>query len=299
MRSLMLGDCAHYKSPYMRGVGQAMALLGHEHAELSIRQSATVIDERIVEWKPDIIWTHMLLWPPPGSPSVEMLQCIVMEAVRRGALVVIHDGDAKESTRYPHDISDWCALALVNHGYDRSDWGVPLLKWPYFAMAQRKMAKPVDSLRCGLFFAGTMGGGIYAQRTALLGELRARGIDLRMPKPGDNSIAETADIAASADAVLGFGRADVPGWCDTRCFQYPGAGAILLHDDAQGYLEPWEHFVPYESGSAESVITAMKQLWSLGEVERLAIRRRAFDHVQLKHSSVARVRQVLVGLDLI
>lgn len=26
MRSLMLGDCLHYKSPYMRGVAQAMAL---------------------------------------------------------------------------------------------------------------------------------------------------------------------------------------------------------------------------------------------------------------------------------
>ena len=68
LRSLMLGDCNHYASPYMRGIAQAMKLLGHAHNELSIRSPARVIDQKLRLWKPDLIWTHMLLWPPPGAP---------------------------------------------------------------------------------------------------------------------------------------------------------------------------------------------------------------------------------------
>jgi len=299
MRSLMLGDCDRYVSPYMRGVKQAMRLLGHQHEEISIRSPAKVIEQRIRLWQPQIVWTHMLLWPPTGSPPVAELVAIVERAEKRGAAVVIHDGDAKQSTRYPHDIGDWCSLALVNHAYDRSAWGVPTLRWPYFAMAQSEIAAPVDALRCELFFAGTIGAEpVYAARSALLDALRTAGAQLRMPKPGDNTLDRTAEIAASAEAVLGFGRPMIPGWVDTRVFQYPGAGAVLLHDDVQGYLEPWVHFVPYRSGDAASVVDALARMHALPESERRSMRRRAFDFVQERHSSVARVRQVLHQLEL-
>jgi hypothetical protein len=291
----MLGDVNHYASPYMRGVKQAMELLGHEHAEVSIRSPARTIEQRIRLWQPAVIWTHMLLWAPIGSPKVADLIAIMQRASKR-AHVVIHDGDAKAATRHPQDISSWCSLALVNHAHDRSAWRVPVLRWPYFAMAQEKIAPAQDAMRCGLFFAGTLGGGIYAKRTALLLELQRRGVAVRMPTSGDNTIGRTAEIAASADAVLGFGRPDVPGWCDVRVFQYPGAGAILVHDDTQGHLEPWEHFVPYESGSADSIVAALEALRAMPEEKRGAMRRRAFLHVQANHSSLARCRQVFAEL---
>lgn len=292
----MIGDCEHYKSPYMRGVAQAMKLLGHEHAEVSIRLPARTIEQRVRLWRPDILWTHMLLWAPVGAPPVAELTAIVEAAAKHGARVVIHDGDAKPATRHPHDISRWCSLALVNHGYDRSAWRVPTLRWPYFAQVQPDMPPVNASLRCGLFFAGTLGGGIYSARSQLVEALQERGIDVRTPKAGDNTIDQTAEIAASADAVLGFGRPEVPGWVDTRVFQYPGAGGILLHDDVQGYLEPWVHFVPYQSGSVDSVVDALAQLGAKTDAERMALRLSAFSFVQAHHSSVARVRQVLARL---
>lgn len=298
MRSLMIGDCDHYASPYMRGVAQAMRLVGYEHTEVSIRLPALLIEQRVRLWCPDVIWTHMLLWPPPGSPPVADLVAIVEGAVKRGARVLVHDGDAKQPTRYPHDLSSWCALALVNHSYDRSAWRVPTLRWPYFAPVQDAIAEPVDELRCGLFFAGSFGGALYAARAALLTAIGDRGVDVRVPAAGMNTLDRTPAIAASARAVLGFGRPEVPGWVDTRVFQYPGAGGILLHDDVQGYLEPWDHFVPYKSGSAESVIDALAQLRLLTATETLALRQRAFTHVQQQHSSVARVRQALAALEV-
>ncbi len=98
--------------------------------------------------------------------------------------------------------------------------------------------------------------------------------------------------------MLGFGRPGFDGWLDVRCFQYTGAGAILLHDDVGGYLEPWVHYVPYESRNADSVALAVAQVKGMLPGEQRAMRERAFTYVQEKHSSVARVRQVLQVLEL-
>ena len=300
LRSLMVGDCDHYLSPYIFGVSQGMARLGHWHSQISIRNPIGVIEQRIADLRPHILWTHMLLWPPHDSPPVRKLVEVVERAARDGARVVIHDGDYKGPTRHAEDISGWCAVALCNHTFDRAAWKAPTLRWPYFAFAQDEIAAPRDALRCGLFFAGTIGQGpVYEARTALLDAVRKAGVTIRVPTPAEgNTLFRTAEIAASADAVLGFGRPGTPGWVDTRVFQYPGAGAILLHDDVGGYLEPWAHFVPYRSGDPDSVAEAMGRLRAATPGERARLRSRAFRFVQERHSSVARGAEVLrfVGL---
>jgi hypothetical protein len=297
LRSLMIGDCDHYVSPYMIGVAQACDRLRIEHRQISIRSPLAKLARAIDDHRPDVLWTHMLLWAPEGSPPVGALVDLMQRAAKNGARVVIHDGDYKERTRHPHDLSAWCALALCNHGFDRSAWRVPVVHWPYFAFAQDRIVEPDPRWACGLWFAGM--GPVYAERTALLGDLTKLGVGLRVPKPADgNTLLKTEVIAASADAVLGFGRPGVKGWVDTRVFQYPGAGAILLHDDAGGYLEPGEHYIPYESGSADSIAEALERLRAMPETERRALRERAFAFVQERHSSVARVRQVLDVLEM-
>lgn len=300
LRSLMIGDCDHYLSPYVFGVAQGMARLGHWHSQVSIRQPLHVIRQRVQDLRPDVLWTHMLLWAPPGSPTALDLVALVEQAARSGARIVLHDGDCKPPTRHPEDISRWCALALVNHGHDRSAWRVPILRWPYFAFAQDRIADPVDAYRCDLWFAGQVGTGpVYAARAKLLEGIRRRKVAVKMPSAADgNTLFLTAEIAASAGAVLGHGRPGATGWVDTRVFQYPGAGAILLHDDVGGYLEPWQHFVPYETGSAESIVDALRRLRAMPEADRRAIRERAFAFVQCHHGSVARVAQVLRALEL-
>lgn len=300
MRSLAIGDIHHYASPYLNGIRDGLARLGIPHWEIDIRRPASAIARDIEETKPAIIWTHMLLWPPTGSPRVDELVEIMERAARAGSRIVIHDGDCKERTRHPHAIGSWCSLALCNHTYDRDAWKVPTLRWPYFAPVQEHIAPASPTWACPLFFAGTLGSGpVYAARSALLDGIRARGIAIRTPTAADgNTLAHTPTIAASAEAVLGFGRPDARGWTDTRVFQYPGAGGVLLHDDVQGWLEPWRHFVPYQSGNPDSVLDALERLSALPAVEKRQIRERAFAYVQLHHSSVARVQQVLESLNL-
>lgn len=299
IRSFLLGDCAHYESPYIIGVKQACEHLGISHRQVSIRQPIDVITRKLEEQKVDILWTHMLLWAPHGSPPVGDLIALMERVARRGTQIVLHDGDYKEKTRFPKNIASWCSVALCNHEFNRSAWRIPIIKWPYFAFAQDRIAAPDPRWACELWFAGQMNAGpVYAQRTKFLTELQ-RHVKLRLPTDKDgNTLSKTDVISVSADAVLGFGRPGVKGWVDTRVFQYPGAGAVLVHDDVGGYLEPWVHYVPYQSGRPESVVEALGEIQSMSVSEQQALRQRAFAYVQEHHSSIARVREVIEFLQL-
>jgi hypothetical protein len=154
LRSILLGDCDHYLSPYIFAVAQGMARLGHWHTQISLRHPPELLKQRIRDIRPDLLWTHMLLWPPPGSPPVERLISLCEGAAKQGARVILHDGDYKERTRFPHSLAGWCALALCNHLFDRSAWKVPTLHWPYCAFSQDAIAPPVSAWSCDLWFAG-------------------------------------------------------------------------------------------------------------------------------------------------
>jgi spore maturation protein CgeB len=113
----------------------------------------------------------------------------------------------------------------------------------------------------------------------------------------DHTLFRTPELAASADAVLGFGRPGRSGWLDVRVFQYTGAGAVLIHDDVGGFLEPWVHYCPYSSGSVESVSDALDWI-SLKPEESRKMRQRAFDYVQRNHSAEVRVKEALRSVRL-
>ena len=83
---------------------------------------------------------------------------------------------------------------------------------------------------------------------------------------------------------------------DVRTFQYPGAGGILLSDDVGGFLEPWYEYLPYESGSVESVLYVLDRLRT--SIDGDLIRRNAIQHVQESHSATARVGQALAAVGL-
>lgn len=299
LRSLMIGDTDHYLSPYIHGVVAASGKLGILHSQISVRQDFAKLFQRIEDVRPHLLWTHMMLWPPEHSAQV-MIRLCEMARCRFGCKVILHDGDYKERTRWPHDVSGAVDLALLNHRHDRSAWKVPTLYWPYACFPQDEIAKPVSSLRCELAFAGQVGGGIYDERSTFVRAIQAQGVNVQVFDGRDgNTLLRTADVAASADAILGFGR---PGsdWMDNRVFQYPGAGAILLHDDvpADAGMVPWSggvqgHYVSYKSGSVDSVIEALARLRGAHEMVRGTLRARAFDQGQRDHSYTARVKQVL------
>lgn len=294
LRSVMIGDVDHYDSPYMNGIAEASRRLGIAHSEISLRRREQEIYDRVCKAEPHLIWTHMLLWPPRGACTREKLIAICRREKRRGAHVMLHDGDVKAPTRHAHDISDFMSIALCNHQHDRSAWKIPQLYWPYAAFPQDELAKPVPEWRCDLAFAGQLPKtSVYAERTKLVRALQEKmRLDFRVfdPVKEANTLKKTPQLAVSAMSILGFGRPGHLGWVDTRVFQYPGAGGILVHDDVRGFLEP-DMYMPYETGNVDSVIAAVEKLAGMPGLDKMRLR--AMKHTQEHHSWTARVKEVL------
>lgn len=293
LRSVFLGDL-HYRSYYRAGVSQGMNLLGAWHQDMSLHDSPATIDKQMREMRPDLVWTHMLMWPPRDCPhsTYDLLQ-LARQWRQRGAKVLIHDGDPREKTRFPHDVSLSVDLALLNHQRPVPEWLVPTLYWPYAAMTQAQIADPVDEYRCSLLFTGRLRDGeLYGARSECVKKLlEIGGLSMKhFPGPdGINNRMQTADMAASATAVLGFGRPEREGWIDTRVFQYPGAGGVLIHDDVGGMLTPDVHYVPCKHYDVDSILKALETAKRGGD----AIRQAAFEHVQKNHTFVQRCQQVI------
>lgn len=292
LRSVFLGDLS-YCSAYRLGVGQGMAQLGAWHRDVSIRDDAADIDQQVREMAPDLIWTHMLLWPPLGGAPVHKLLTLAESWRKRfGAIVLVHDGDPRPRTRFPHDVSAAVDLALLNHSRPVPDWRVPSCRWLYAAFSQERIGDPVLDYRADLAFAGLMreDGDLYGPRTACVRALVERiGMRVWPDDSGINNRMLIADVAPSVIAMLGFGRPEAPGWVDTRVFSVPGAGGVLIHDDTGGVLEPHVHYVPCVRYDVDSVIEAL----AIARHRAPEIRRAAFEHVQRSHTWRHRCEQVV------
>ncbi len=291
LRSVFLGN-PRYLSVYGLGVQQAMGILGHWHRVVSLFDPLPEVVKQIAEMAPDVIWTHMALWPPHGGLSADQVAEVIAPWKNRGAAVFLHDGDPRVRTTQL-DVPGIFSVALVNRT-DGDYWKIPSVRWPYAAMVQREIAAPQSEWACDLLFAGILrGDGLYGERTRLVQALQnclGSGMRVISPSIGErNNRMLVADVAPSAGAVLGFGRPEVTGWIDTRVFQYPGAGGILIHDDAGEFLRPGEHYLKFDRADpVNSVLRAVEQA-----KQDPGIRERAFRFVQDNHTWVHRVERAL------
>jgi len=301
LRSVLIGDVDHYPSEYAFGVNQAMTMAGHWHTSVNIRLDMGAIAKRVREMQPDIIWGHMLLWAPGDHYKTPDLLDLCAAWRKRGTRVLLHDGDARTDTRCPMDVSTAIDLALCNHRAPRTVWHIPQLHWPYFCFWQEARVEPVPEFQCDLAFAGRLdGSGIYQHRTELVLQLKDKLGDRMKIFPGgdQHTVFRTPEVAASAKAVLGYGRPGRNGWLDVRVFQYPGAGAILLHDDVGEMLKPHAHYIPYESGSVDAILAALDLVTSMSDKAQHDFRWLAFSYTQAMHSASARVKQALEAVGL-
>lgn len=287
-----------YLSAYVLGVAQAVNQLGHWHRTVSVFDDAASIERQIAEMSPDIIWTHTVAWPPVGAVPASELLPMLARWKRRGSITYLHDGDPRAREVHPDlDVEAAFSIALVNRTVD-DHWPVHSIRWPYAAMTQKEIGPAREEWRCDLLFAGHLrrhqeG---YGDRTRLVYALHRRlGPRMRIISPGGgdtNNRMLVADVAPSAGAILGYGRPDVPGWIDTRAFQYPGAGGLLIHDDCGDILAPDEHFLRFNPKEGEeSVLACLARASKDGP----AIRARAFAHVQRHHTWRHRVEAALTA----
>lgn len=294
----MLGN-PRYLSVYMLGVAQAMHFTGNWHRTVSLFDPYEDVVKQVAEMQPDVIWTHMALWPPPNALTVDQITNILGYWKRRGVCVYLHDGDPRQRDTGV-DINSFFSVALVNRNIDTDHYRITSLKWPYAAMAQHQIGTPRTEWQRDLVFAGIVRRDkeLYGKRTELVLTLQEKlGPRMIITSPGGGDVNNrmlVADVAPSAGAVLGFGRPEVPGWIDTRVFQYPGAGGVLVHDDASEYLEPDRHYLKFKrSESLEETVESVLKCLEKAKEHGSDIRVRAFEHVQTHHTWVQRVQVAL------
>lgn len=305
-RSVFLGHTA-YESLYRYGVAEACVHLDVEHAEINLLSTLEQVDTEVREARPDLIWGHMLFWAPHNSVgALDPRDILALCAAWKrdfGCRIVLHDGDPRLATRFPHDISSGVDLVLANHRLSRDEWRVPQLYWPFGCPTYKEMVEPCDEFRGNLVFTGTLrdddDSGLYDARTACLRELQTRGVLRVLPEPGEpNTMPRSAEVAASASAIIGFGRPEIAGWIDTRVFQVAGAGGVLLHDDVgfdlfgRRTLVPWLEYIPTKRYDVDSILWALDHAHLRGP----AIREHAFLAMQAQHTWTHRVIEVLTRL---
>ncbi len=296
IRSVFLGN-PRYLSVYALGVAQAMGAAGAWHRYVSLFDDVDSVRKQFDEMAPDVVWTHMALWPPAGAISVDDVIGILSYWKRRGACVYLHDGDPRERDVHPA-IASAFSIALVNRTVvDGAYHGIPAIKWPYAAMPQKQIGEPRTEWMCDLLFAGhDRDDALYGERTNLVRELQMKlGKRMRVVSPGGGDVNNrmlVADVAPSANAVLGYARPEVPGWIDTRVWQFCGSGGVLIHDDAGEFVEPDVHYLKYDRNKAvESVLWCVER----AKKEGPKIRERAFAHIQANHTWSHRVEQALAA----
>jgi hypothetical protein len=295
LRSVLVGD-THYNSLYIQGVAEGMTRLGHWHKTIDIRTPADELDSLVSTLQPDIVWTHMLLGPPAGTLSTLKYLDLCAKWRTAGALVILQDGDPRTEPRYPADLSASVDAALLNHKQDWSpNWNIPCHRWTYAAFHYNKPPGGTEHFKAPVAFHGVTNRKhkIYAGRSEFLEAAGAREL-VRVFGPSraedpQNTLARHGEAAADAEAVLGFGIPEIPGWIDSRIFLYPGAGGVLIHDDASEFLTAGEHYLKCERFSVDSLSDCLLEARARGP----EIRKAAFEFIQKNHTWEHRVAEAL------
>jgi len=301
IRVCCLGDWDYYFSYFLNGVQEGSILNGCWFRPINIRQNWKMIRKNLDEFKPDILFCHMIF----GKDEEKVLKNLKeLRGLRKriGTKVYYHLGDARTEPRYPHDISDSVNACLVNQTgnlqYFSNLWKVPTYYWPYGCFYQKEIAAPVKEFRHGLVFTGRLNEkGIHAHRTKFINDLQKYiGVTVYPSNEYPDTKLLTAEIAASAMAILGVCAGyDIRGYMDVRPFQYPGAGAFLL----QRYYSEMEkvfildkHMVVFKKDDPELVHHLYKEYMARPErVKR--IREAGFNFCQAHHSMYHRVKDVI------
>jgi hypothetical protein len=299
-RIICLGNFAEYYSYFLMNVQQGAFLNGHLCRPVPLfGQGLNQIKEQISWFKPHLVLAHMIFnQAPHHRPDVlEMLRKIRS----KGALVGYHAGDARDVPRYPQSIKDYVDFALVNHWPllpSYKVWNVPCYHWPYAALNQKSIGDRIPEFFCELAFTGALGDNEHhAPRTKFINSIK-NNIKLKVfpTETSGNTRFQTSELAASADAVLGFQMGlNMPGYLDVRPFQYIGAGALYFHDKCQAmdqFFVPYDHYIPFERDNVKDFLEKYN-LWAKNPSRYLAIKEKGFNYCQQHHSSQSRMKSII------
>ena len=302
LRIAGLGDYDNYLSYFTYGIMEGSIRAGHMFRPVPFfNTTLDTVYEQIIWFKPHILLCHMIFGCSHYYEQDRVLSMLFNLRKKHNIFIVYHAGDARLNPRYRGDISDFVDLGLLNQdncAYYSGIWKIPVIRWPYMCLYQEQMAEPVSMFRCRVAFTGEMGGGVHKERTDFVRKLQSSGIDVKIfPTPeSGNTRFQTAELAASADTVLGMQmERSLRGYLDVRPFQYIGAGAVYLHDSCIQMRESFEkdiHYFEYNKDDIKSIYDIFDSISKYPELSSI-IRHEGFKYCQEKHSTKQRIEQIV------
>ena len=113
IRIATLGDWSKYFSYFLAGTQEGAILNGCMFRPIDIRLSWKVIRQNLEEFRPDILFSHMIFSKEPHGPEKHLRELGKLRK-QLDMKVFYHLGDARTVPRYPHDISEGVDACLVN-----------------------------------------------------------------------------------------------------------------------------------------------------------------------------------------
>jgi len=166
------------------------------------------------------------------------------------------------------------------------------------ALYQKDIADFDPRYACKMAFTGELSSSQHhAPRTKFIQELKNK-IDIKIfptPETG-NTRFQTAELAASADSILGMQMGtNIPLYLDVRPWQYSGAGALYFHDRCKAmdtFFKPDYHYISYERNNANHLMEQYNK-YVLNKEEGSKIRKQGFEFCQKYHSTQQRVQMII------
>lgn len=294
-RVVVLGNIQNYYSHFLYGALEGSILNGAWAKTVQlIGRSIKDIREEIDFIKPNYLLFHMAF----GPLRMDVLHYFTEIRKKYGTKVMYHCGDARSTPRYPHDISQFVDLGLVNHGeYENFSeiWNIPTLHWPYFAFNQHDIVDVDPRFEGGLAFTGDLLASKHhgPRRNFIQGIKNILPMRLYPTPETGNTRFLTAELSSSADGVLGMQMGtNIDLYQDVRPFQYCGAGSLYFHDQCEAmdiFFEPYVHYIPYKRDNPRDLKEKFNE-WSKNKSGK--IRREGFEFCQRHHSSKQRIKSV-------
>jgi len=311
LRAVILGDFANYLSYFTYGALEGAIRCGVWTRPVYLfNQTLDKIESQIDFMKPHFILMHCVFnrFPPGGNlkthPHYREQVFDLLRKIKKkyGTKIIYHMGDARTEPRYSYDISDFIDFALINHNLTKkfSDiWKIPCFHWPYMCLYQCTISDQDSKFKCVLAFTGLLGDNEHHfSRNQFIQKLRDKlNIKIFPNQETGNTRFQTADLASSAKAVLGYQMGkNIPLYLDVRPWQYIGAGALYFHDkcDAMDYFfEDNKHYVSYERDDIDSFMEKYNYYIDKYPGKGNKIRGEGFLYCQKHHSTKERIQSVL------
>lgn len=315
LRIAVYGDFDRWFSYYLMGMMQGAFLNGHLACAIPIRLNIDNVKARIDYFKPDVLFTHMIFSENLNDICGESIlrehihENLLRTRKKWGTKIVYQEGDAKTVPRYPYPLQDIIDLGLINSCLYPSFEGhtkVRCIHFPYFALNQILPSTSDNMFRCQIFFAGNLSyrneGHLHYARREFIDKLSKR-LDMKIfpTEEFGNTRFCTSQVAVSASAILGVHQGfHVPGYLDTRHFQYIGARGLYFHDNTPAmdlFFEDGVHYVAYNRHDVDDVYNKYMYYMRDNKEAGEKIRQQGYDYVQNNHTAKHRVKAVLDILD--